>query len=199
VTARARTGYAVTKLAQEQLCRVWARETGAALAILRYHNVYGARMPRDTPYAGVAAIFASALRRGRPPQVFEDGGQRRDFICVQDVARANAVALDSLSGRCSGNGQNPVRVYNVASGDQRTVLDLATALSRAVAGPAPAVTGEFRLGDVRHVTASSERIRRELGWRPTVDFGAGMAGLAGALTRAGPEGPTAEVCDREGA
>jgi dTDP-L-rhamnose 4-epimerase len=170
-----RTGYAVSKLAQEHLCRVWARETGGTLAILRYHNVYGARMPRDTPYA---AIFASALRRGEAPRVFEDGGQRRDFVCVDDVGRANAAVLHRMSVG------DDVVVYNVASGRQRTVLDLATALAGAVGGPVPRVTGEYRLGDVRHVTASTERIRRDLGWRPRVAFEDGMADLAHALTAA---------------
>ncbi len=81
-----RSLYAVTKLAQEQLASIWANETGGRAAMLRYHNVYGPGMPRDTPYAGVAAIFRSALERGDPPRVFEDGGQRRDFVHVDDVA-----------------------------------------------------------------------------------------------------------------
>jgi dTDP-L-rhamnose 4-epimerase len=158
-----RNGYAVTKLAQELLCRVWARETGGGLTILRYHNVFGPGMPRDTPYAGVAAIFRSALERGQAPQVFEDGRQRRDFVSVRDVAAANVAALESpAAGR--------VRVFNVGSGKARTVLDLATALAAAMAGPAPAVTGGFRLGDVRHITADSSRLRDQLGWQPEVTF-----------------------------
>jgi dTDP-L-rhamnose 4-epimerase len=72
-----RSGYAVSKLAQQLLCRVWARETGGSLTVLRYHNVYGPGMPRDTPYAGVAAIFRSALDRGEAPRVFEDGACSR--------------------------------------------------------------------------------------------------------------------------
>src|SRR4051812_32693843 len=74
-----RNAYAVSKLAQEGYARAWARETGGALVTLRYHNVYGLGLPRDTPYAGVAAIFGSALARGQAPTVFEDGAQRRDF------------------------------------------------------------------------------------------------------------------------
>ena len=175
-----RNGYAVTKLAQEQLTRVWARETGGTATVLRYHNVYGPGMPRDTPYAGVASIFRSALEQGRAPQVFEDGGQRRDFVHVTDVAAANLAALEALDdgGPPSGTG-----VYNVGSGEQRTILDLAAALAQALDGPAPVVTGEYRLGDVRHVTADTTSIRRGLGWVPAVPFRDGVAELATATLR----------------
>jgi dTDP-L-rhamnose 4-epimerase len=166
-----RSGYAVSKLAQELLCRVWSRETGGSLAILRYHNVYGPGMPRDTPYAGVASIFRSALERGRAPRVFEDGGQRRDFVSVHDIASATATVAE-------GSAEAGVRVYNVGSGEVRTVLDMATALATALGGPAPEVTGEFRLGDVRHVTADTARLRTELGWRPRISFADGMRELA---------------------
>ncbi|HEU4422448.1 MAG TPA: NAD-dependent epimerase/dehydratase family protein, partial [Pilimelia sp.] len=84
-----RSVYAATKVAQEHLAAAWARQTGGGVWALRYHNVYGPRMPRDTPYAGVASIFRSALAGGRSPRVFEDGRQRRDFVHVTDVARAN--------------------------------------------------------------------------------------------------------------
>lgn len=168
-----RSAYAASKLAQEHLARVWARETGGALAVLRYHNVYGPGLPRDTPYAGVAAIFATALARGAAPSVFEDGGQRRDFVHVDDVAAANLAALAALDRL----GRTPW-VGNVASGTPRTVLDLAVAMSRAVGGAAPRVTGEFRLGDVRHITADTARIRRDLGWAPAVRFEDGITALA---------------------
>jgi dTDP-L-rhamnose 4-epimerase len=173
-----RNVYATTKLAQEHLAASWARATGGRVISLRYHNVYGPGMPRDTPYAGVAALFRSALARGDAPRVFEDGGQRRDFVHVRDVASANAVALDALA---DGPG---FRAYNVGSGDPRTVGDMAEALAAACGGPAPVVTGEYRLGDVRHITADSARLRRELGWRPAVPFATGMAELA-----AGAAGP----------
>ena len=164
-----RNGYAVSKLAQEQLAAVWARETGGRLTVLRYHNVYGPGLPRDTPYAGVAAIFLSALAGGEAPQVFEDGGQRRDFVAVEDVAAANVAALAWPAAASPAQG-GATRTYNVGSGVQRTVLDLAAALAAAVEGPPPVVTGRFRLGDVRHVTADTAKIRAELGWRPAADF-----------------------------
>ncbi|KOU13788.1 NAD-dependent dehydratase [Streptomyces sp. WM6372] len=168
-----RNVYATTKLAQEHLAASWARATGGSAISLRYHNVYGPGMPRDTPYAGVAALFRSALARGEAPRVFEDGGQRRDFVHVRDVAAANAVAVESLAGGPAG-----FTAYNVGSGDPRTVGDMAKALAAACGGPDPVVTGEYRLGDVRHITADSARLRRDLDWRPVVPFAAGMAELA---------------------
>ncbi|MFE5804758.1 NAD-dependent epimerase/dehydratase family protein [Streptomyces sp. NPDC056491] len=189
-----RNVYATTKLAQEHLASSWARATGGRVVSLRYHNVYGPGMPRDTPYAGVAALFLSSLARGEAPRVFEDGGQRRDFVHVRDVAGANAVALEALSGPDAAAGAGPAgfTAYNVGSGDPRTVGDMAGALAAACGGPAPVVTGEYRLGDVRHITADSARLRRELGWRPTVSFATGMAELATGTQppeRAGSEGP----------
>jgi dTDP-L-rhamnose 4-epimerase len=89
-----RNAYASSKVAQEFYCSNWARVTGGLVAAMRYHNVYGPGMPRDTPYAGVAAIFISALRRGEAPSVFEDGRQRRDFVHVRDVAAATVLACE---------------------------------------------------------------------------------------------------------
>ncbi len=147
---------------------------------LRYHNVYGPGMPRDTPYAGVASFFRSALAAGRAPRVFEDGAQRRDFVHVRDVADATVAALDVLTGTGVPGGPGALRAYNVGSGNPRTVGQLASALADAYGGPDPVTTGEYRLGDVRHVTASSERIWRELQWRATVPFAEGIAQFAAA-------------------
>jgi len=173
-----RNVYAATKTHQEHLAFAFARETGIAVTALRYHNVYGPRMPRDTPYAGVASIFISAIAAGEPPRVFEDGQQLRDFVHVRDVAAANVRALtvaDPIPG-----------AFNVASGRPRTVLEMAAALAAAAgpAAPAPITTGEFRLGDVRHVFASPDRAERELGFRATEDFADGMRELAEAPLRA---------------
>ncbi|MFI5936650.1 NAD-dependent epimerase/dehydratase family protein [Actinoplanes sp. NPDC051494] len=170
-----RSVYAATKLAQEHLAAAWARQTGATVAALRYHNVYGPGMPRDTPYSGVAAIFRSALEAGRAPRVFEDGGQRRDFVHVGDVADANVAALTTP--------RDGFRAYNIASGRPATVGEMATALSSALGGPDPVVTGEFRLGDVRHIVASPARAAAELGFRATTDLATGMTGFAHATLR----------------
>lgn len=169
-----RNVYAATKTAQEHLAWSWARLTGGVATSLRYHNVYGPRMPRDTPYAGVASIFRSALQRGEPPRVFEDGGQLRDFVHVRDVAAANLAALDRPAPGA----------FNVASGEPHTVREMAQALAAAFGGPEPVVTGEFRLGDVRHVVASPARARQELGFRAQVPFAAGMREFAAAPLRA---------------
>src|SRR6478752_9241900 len=163
-----RNVYAATKVAQEHLCAAYARETGAPVTALRYHNVYGPRMPRDTPYAGVASIFRSSLASGEAPRVFEDGGQRRDFVHVRDVALANVLALEN---RVAG-------AFNVCSGTPRTVGDMAAALARATDGPEPVITGEWRGGDVRHVFASAERAREVLGFDAVEDFEAGMREFA---------------------
>ncbi|MGW2896023.1 NAD-dependent epimerase/dehydratase family protein [Streptomyces sp. NPDC001212] len=176
-----RNVYAATKLAQEHLACAWARAVGGRVAALRYHNVYGPGMPRDTPYAGVASLFRSALERGEAPRVFEDGGQRRDFVHVRDVSGANLTALDGLSGLPEGTA----RAYNVGSGEPHTVGETAAVLAEAHGGRAPVVTGEYRLGDVRHITASSRRLRDELGWKPQVAFVDGMTEFATAPLRAG--------------
>jgi dTDP-L-rhamnose 4-epimerase len=127
-------------------------------------------MPRDTAYAGVASIFRSALARGEAPRVFEDGGQLRDFVHVRDVARANVLAVERAG--------HIVERYNVASGRPRSVLDMARALAEATGGAAPVVTGDFRVGDVRHIVASAERAKTGLGFAATEAFEEGMRELA---------------------
>jgi dTDP-L-rhamnose 4-epimerase len=173
-----RNTYAATKVAQEHLAAAWARMTGGRVVALRYHNVYGPRMPRDTPYAGVASILRSALERGEAPRVFEDGGQRRDFVHVRDVAAANVAALHRTATAAAGS----TTAYNVASGEPHTVGEMAVALAAAFGGPAPVVTGGYRLGDVRHVVASPTRARADLG-PARVSFADGMREFATAPLR----------------
>jgi dTDP-L-rhamnose 4-epimerase len=175
-----RNVYAATKVHQEHLFQAWRRETGLPVSAMRYHNVYGARMPRDTPYAGVASIFRSSLERGDAPRVFEDGGQRRDFVHVDDVARATIRPLSDASMQGA---------FNVGSGDPHTVGEMAAALAAALDGTEPEVTGVFRLGDVRHVFASVDRLLAA-GWRPAVPFDEGMRRFATDPLRASvsPEG-----------
>ncbi|MBV9207817.1 MAG: NAD-dependent epimerase/dehydratase family protein [Actinobacteria bacterium] len=182
-----RNAYAATKVAQEHLAASWARLTGGAAVGLRYHNVYGPRMPRDTPYSGVAAIFRSCLENGVPPRVFEDGGQRRDFVHVRDVARANLLALEA-AGRAVPGGSaaaepGRLRCYNVASGEPHTVGEMAAGLAAAFGGIEPVVTGEYRLGDVRHIVASPAAAAGDLGFRATTRFAEGIAEFARAPLR----------------
>jgi dTDP-L-rhamnose 4-epimerase len=162
-----RSVYAATKVGQEHLVAAWQRATGGTATALRYHNVYGPRMPRNTPYSGVAAIFRSAIERGERPHVFEDGGQMRDFVHVGDVARANVLALSRQS--------DDLVAFNVCSGRPHSIGELATAMTEAASSPPPLVTGEYRLGDVRHVVASPVRAASELGYVAAVDLDEGAA------------------------
>jgi dTDP-L-rhamnose 4-epimerase len=180
--------YAATKLHQEHLCFAFGREVGASVVALRYHNVYGPRMPRATSYAGVAAVFRSRLQEGKSPLVFEDGRQTRDFIHVADVARANSLAL-SAGGALTGP-------FNIATGKPRSVWEMAEALCSSFGSeaPAPEITGRFRLGDVRHVFASPAGAAAEFGFTAEVTFGEGMATFASdplRETEAAPVRPSA--------
>jgi dTDP-L-rhamnose 4-epimerase len=165
-----RSTYAATKLAQEHLAAAWSRQTGGAVWSLRYHNVYGARMPRDTPYSGVASVFRSALERGEAPSVMEDGRQRRDFVHVGDVAAANVRALET---RRTG-----FTAVNVCSGEPHTVGELATELALAMGGREPVVVGGARAGDVRHVVADPARATALLGFTARVGFAEGVRAFA---------------------
>jgi len=173
-----RNVYAISKLSQEHLATSWARSTGGVAASLRYHNVYGPGMPQNTPYAGVASLFRSSLERGEAPRVFEDGRQRRDFVHSRDIAAANLAAIDWTADN------EGARAFNVGSGVVHTIGEIAQQLSEHSGGPAPVVTGQYRLGDVRHITASSERLKTELGWAPQMTFEAGMREFATAPLRA---------------
>ena len=173
---RPRSTYAASKLAQEHYTAAWVRLTGARAVALRYHNVYGPGMPRDTPYSGVAAMFRSSLERGEAPQVYEDGGQMRDFVHVDDVAAANVAALERAGGGFAA--------YNVASGRPVSILDVARLVASGVGGGVePEVTGGYRLGDVRHVVASPERAAVDLGFRAQVRPEVGLPAFASAPLR----------------
>jgi dTDP-L-rhamnose 4-epimerase len=164
-----RSVYAASKVAQEHYVSAWVRQAGAAAVALRYHNVYGPGMPRDTPYSGVAAMFRSAVERGEAPQVFEDGGQMRDFVHVDDVARANVLAMTAVRDAAPGTSA----AYNVCSGTPVSIRDVAVAV--AGDGPQPVVTGDYRLGDVRHIVASPRRAESELGFTAVIGPMEGLA------------------------
>lgn len=173
-----RNVYAATKVNQEHLGHTFAAATGSDVVSLRYHNVYGPRMPRDTPYAGVASIVRSACEAGVAPRVFEDGQQRRDFVHVSDVARANHLAL-TAEGPIAG-------AYNVASNHVCTISRMAAAVSSGVGAgsPAPHITAEFRIGDVRHITASPDLARDRFGFVAAIDPETGLRDFATAPIRA---------------
>jgi dTDP-L-rhamnose 4-epimerase len=173
-----RNVYAASKVHQEHLSEAFAGATGSDVVALRYHNVYGPRMPRDTPYAGVASIIRSACEAGRAPRVFEDGGQRRDFVHVTDVSAANCLAL-TAPGAIAG-------AYNIASGQPVTIREMAEAVCTGFDRGAlsPVVTGEYRQGDVRHVVASPERARATFGFSAEIAPQDGLREFATAPMRA---------------
>ena len=175
---RPRSLYAASKTAQEHYALAWSEATGGSVVALRYHNVYGPGMPRDTPYSGVAAIFRSALEQGEPPKVFEDGGQMRDFVHVDDVAAANLAAASSMAD-CDG-----FTAVNVCSGRPISILQVATALCDARGGSlTPVITGQYRSGDVRHIVADPSRAAEVLGFRAAVDPTDGLREFAFAPLR----------------
>ncbi len=175
---RPRSLYAASKTAQEHYALAWSEATGGSVVALRYHNVYGSGMPRDTPYSGVAAIFRSSLEKGEPPKVFEDGGQMRDFVHVDDVAAANLAAASFTEG------SSGFTAVNVCSGRPISILDVATALCEARDGAlAPVITGQYRSGDVRHIVADSSRAAEVLGFRAAVAPGNGLREFAFAPLR----------------
>jgi len=172
---RPRSLYAESKLAQENYALAWAESTGGSVVALRYHNVYGPNMPRDTPYSGVAAIFRSELERGDVPRVFEDGGQMRDFVHVDDVAAANVAAIDAApDGFLSAN---------VCSGQPISILEVAKELCEARGEASPVVTGQYRSGDVRHIVASPAGAQELLGFRAVIDPRDGLREFAFAKLR----------------
>jgi dTDP-L-rhamnose 4-epimerase len=164
--------YAITKYMQERLTLTLAPAYGMEGVALRLWNAYGPGQALSNPYTGVLAIFASRLHNRQRPMVFEDGQQRRDFVHVGDVARAFLLALEHP--RAAG------QVYNVASGEDRSVEEVALSLARAMGHPelGPEITGKARSGDIRHNIADISRIRNELGFSVDRDFEEDLAELA---------------------
>src|SRR4051794_26013852 len=163
--------YALTKYDQERLCLVFGAAYDVPTVALRFFNAYGPHQALSNPYTGVLAIFASRLLNGTPPLVFEDGEQRRDFVNVQDVARACVLALE----RDDADGL----AVNVGSGRSVSVNEIARELASVLGTDLdPEVTGKFRAGDIRHCFADISRARELLGFEPQVSLADGMAELA---------------------
>lgn len=172
---RPRSLYAASKVAQEHYALAWAESTGGSVTALRYHNVYGPYMPRDTPYSGVAAIFRSELESGDVPRVFEDGGQMRDFVHVDDIAAANLAAVEA--------GLAGFEAFNICSGRPISILEVAAELCDTRGDVPPLVTGQYRSGDVRHIVANPARAADSLGFRAAVDPRDGLREFAFAPLR----------------
>lgn len=170
---RPRSAYAASKVAQEHYALAWVASTGSAATVLRYHHVYGesvgGRRIRSAESA-VAARFRTELLAGRAPQVFEDGGQVRDFVHVRDVAAATVAAVDRRLA-----GFVPL---NIASGRPLTLWEVAATMSKALNGPSPIVTGHYRITDIRHLVADPERARRALDFTARTTPAAGLAAYA---------------------
>lgn len=176
---RPRSLYAASKTAQEHYALAWSESAGGSVVALRYHNVYGPGMPRDTPYSGVAAIFRSSLENGAAPRVFEDGGQMRDFVHVDDIAAAN---LAAVTGCTTDRGD--FTAVNVCSGRPISILEVANALCDARGCEfTPVVTGQYRSGDVRHIVADPGRAAEVLGFSAAVDPLVGLRDFAFAPLR----------------
>jgi dTDP-L-rhamnose 4-epimerase len=164
--------YALNKFNQERSCLIAGRAYGIPTVALRFFNVYGPRQSLSNPYTGVLAIFAARLLNGRAPLVFEDGEQKRDFVHVRDVARACVMALEST--KVAGE------VFNVGSGEMRTILSIARDLAEATgrSNIKPHIVGKYRAGDIRHCFADIGKIKARLAFAPTVAFGEGLGELA---------------------
>ncbi|MGZ4403628.1 MAG: NAD-dependent epimerase/dehydratase family protein [Gaiellaceae bacterium] len=170
--------YAITKKDQEELCLVFGRAYGIRTLALRFFNVYGPRQSLSNPYTGVAAIFAGRLLNGRPPLIFEDGGQSRDFVHVSDIARGIELALSSEVSDTA---------INLGTGSATTVLEVARDLADELGVDiAPDVAGRFRIGDIRHCFADISRARHLLGYEPSVAFRDGLRELVAWIAEAAP-------------
>ena len=168
--------YAIGKYVQERLTLTLAPAYGMEAAALRLWNVYGPGQALSNPYTGVLAIFASRLSNGQRPLVFEDGEQKRDFVHVEDVARAFLLALDAPS---AAGG-----VFNIGSGEVRSVNEVASLLAEAMGCDiAPEITGKGRAGDIRHCIPDITKAQTVLGYLPRADFSERLAELAEWVSR----------------
>jgi dTDP-L-rhamnose 4-epimerase len=157
------------------MCLMIGRAYNIPVVALRFFNVYGTRQALSNPYTGVLAIFASRLLNERPPLVFEDGRQRRDFVSVYDVARAARLALEEPAAANE--------VFNVGSGEHFTIREIAERMALALNKEfiAPEVTEKYRVGDIRHCFADISRAQSVLGYQPRVALAEGLRELAGWL------------------
>ncbi|HEU0066289.1 MAG TPA: SDR family NAD(P)-dependent oxidoreductase [Sphingomonas sp.] len=164
--------YALNKYVQERTTHIMAAPYGMEGVCLRLFNVYGPGQALSNPYTGVLAIFASRLLNGQVPLIFEDGEQRRDFVHVSDVARAfgDALYLPQAAGG----------TFNIGSGHDRSVTEVATELARAMGknNLDPEIVGKARIGDIRHCFCDTAKAATELDFRARQDFQAGLAELA---------------------
>lgn len=173
--------YALSKYHQERMCLIFGGAYGVETVALRFFNVFGTRQALSNPYTGVLAIFASRILNGNPPLIYEDGMQQRDFVAVRDVATACRLALEKK--------QAAWRVFNIGSGQPRTILSIAEKMTELLGKKkiAPQVTRKYRLGDIRHCFADIGPAGQILGYAPRVPFDAGLVELASWLEKQKPD------------
>jgi dTDP-L-rhamnose 4-epimerase len=164
--------YALSKFDQERMCLLIGRAYGIPTTALRFFNVFGTRQALSNPYTGVLAIFASRLLNGNRPTVFEDGLQRRDFVSVEDLARACCQVLERPH---SADG-----IFNIGSGQSYTILEVAERIAKVLGKEylEPEITGKYRVGDIRHCFADISLARSTLGYEPQVELDEGLEELA---------------------
>ena len=164
--------YAISKMDQEFMCLSIGRAYNLPTVALRYFNVYGPRQALSNPYTGVAAIFSGRLLNGKPPVIFEDGLQSRDFVHVSDIVQANMLAME--------RAEAVYEVFNVGTGRALSICDVALALINELkVNIQPEVVGGFRAGDIRHCVADIHKARKLLGFEPRVKFEDGLQELVG--------------------
>jgi len=162
--------YAISKRDQEEMCLAVGRAYNIPTTALRLFNVYGPRQALSNPYTGVAAIFSSRLLNGKPPLIFEDGLQSRDFVHVQDVVQALLLAMEREEAN--------YEAINVGTGRPITILEIAEALIRELqVAIEPQILNQYREGDIRHCFADISKAQRLLGYQPTVMFENGIGDL----------------------
>jgi dTDP-L-rhamnose 4-epimerase len=178
--------YALSKKNQEEMCLLFGRTYSLPVVALRYFNIYGTRQALSNPYTGVAANFASRIMNGNPPMIFEDGGQLRDFVSVQDVVRANLLAMEG--------SQADGAALNIGSGEPISIGEVAAELALAMDSDIAAeFTQKHRAGDVRHCFADISAARKLLGYKPRVRFADGLKHLVEWLCSQQPQDRAAEA------
>ncbi|MDD5518654.1 MAG: NAD-dependent epimerase/dehydratase family protein [Candidatus Omnitrophica bacterium] len=162
--------YATTKRCQEEMCLEIGNAYKIPAVALRYFNIYGPRQSLNNPYTGVCAIFLSRIKNNRPPLIFEDGKQSRDFIHVGDIVEANMLAMK--------NKKADYKFFNVGTGISHSILEVAQKLTQLCGKKfAPGILNRFRAGDIRHCYADISKIKSELGFVPKVSFTKGLREL----------------------
>jgi len=164
--------YAQSKRHQEEMCLLTGKTYGIPTLALRYFNVYGSRQSLSNPYTGACAIFTSRILNNKPPYIFEDGNQARDFIHVKDIAQANLNALQH---------KNPnYKAINIGTGKPTTIIELAETLAKLYKKPnlKPHISNEYRKGDIRHCYADTTKAQKLLHFKPTTTLQTGLTELA---------------------